>query len=98
MSRRISNRSADFLGPLVGYPIIGLNPSLAPILQKLRALPRGGSGFSDRGVSVYYVARGLPERDLKLMRILDDLHLKWPFYGARKLTREQQATRSAAGM
>ena len=41
--------------------------------------------------SVYYVARGLPERDLKLMRILDELHLKWPFYGARKLTRELQA-------
>ena len=40
--------------------------------------------------SVYYVARGLPERDLKLMRILDELHLKWPFYGARKLTRELQ--------
>ena len=40
--------------------------------------------------SVYYVARDLPERDLKLMRILDELHLKWPFYGARKLTRELQ--------
>ena len=40
--------------------------------------------------SVYYMARGLPERDLKLMRILDELHLKWPFYGARKLTRELQ--------
>jgi len=32
----------------------------------------------------------LPQRDLKLMRILDELHLKWPFYGARKLTRELQ--------
>ncbi len=40
--------------------------------------------------SVYYVARDLPARDLKLMRILDELHLKWPFYGARKLTRELQ--------
>ncbi|MGO8855478.1 MAG: IS3 family transposase [Steroidobacteraceae bacterium] len=40
--------------------------------------------------SIYYVARDLPERDLKLMRILDELHLKWPFYGARKLTRELQ--------
>ncbi len=27
--------------------------------------------------SLYYVARALPERDLKLMRILDELHLKW---------------------
>jgi putative transposase len=40
--------------------------------------------------SVYYVARSLPQRDLELMRILDELHLKWPFYGARKLTRELQ--------
>ena len=40
--------------------------------------------------SVYYVARALPERDLRLMRILDELHLKWPFYGSRKLTRELQ--------
>ena len=38
----------------------------------------------------------LPERDLKLMRILDELHLKWPFYGARKLTRELQ-NRGARG-
>jgi hypothetical protein len=35
--------------------------------------------------SVYYVARDLPERALQLMRILDELHLKWPFYWARKL-------------
>jgi putative transposase len=40
--------------------------------------------------SVYYIARSLPERDLKLMRIMDELHLKWPFYGSRKLTRELQ--------
>jgi putative transposase len=40
--------------------------------------------------SVYYVARDLSARDLRLMRILDELHLKWPFYGARKLTRELQ--------
>jgi putative transposase len=38
--------------------------------------------------SVYYIARALPERDLTLMRRLDELHLKWPFYGARKLRRE----------
>jgi putative transposase len=40
--------------------------------------------------SVYYVPRPLPERDLRLMRRLDELHLKWPFYGARKLARELQ--------
>jgi putative transposase len=38
--------------------------------------------------SVYYVPRPLPAQDLVLMRRLDELHLKWPFYGARKLTRE----------
>lgn len=36
--------------------------------------------------SVYYQPRPLPERDLKLMRRLDELHLQMPFYGARKLT------------
>lgn len=38
--------------------------------------------------SVYYMPRPLSERDLKLMRRIDELHLKWPFYGARKLARE----------
>lgn len=38
--------------------------------------------------SVYYTPRPLSERDLKLMRRIDELHLKWPFYGARKLARE----------
>ena len=47
--------------------------------------------------SVYYVARALPERDLTLMRRLDELHLKWPFYGARKLTRELQKEGHAVG-
>jgi putative transposase len=40
--------------------------------------------------SVYYLARCLPQRNLNLMRVLDELHLKWPFYRARKLTRELQ--------
>jgi len=35
--------------------------------------------------SVYYRPRPLSERDLKLMRRLDELHLEAPFYGARKL-------------
>lgn len=38
--------------------------------------------------NVYYVPRPLPERDLVLMRRLDELHLRWPFYGSRKLTVE----------
>ncbi len=47
--------------------------------------------------SVYYAPRPLPERDLRLMRRLDELHLKWPFYGARKLTRELQDEGHAVG-
>ncbi len=38
--------------------------------------------------SVYYTPRGTSERDLVLMRRLDELHLQWPFYGSRKLHRE----------
>ncbi len=35
--------------------------------------------------SVYYTPRALSERDLRLMRRLDELHLQLPFYGSRKL-------------
>jgi len=38
--------------------------------------------------SVYYTPRPISDRDLALMRRLDELHLQIPFYGARKLTRE----------
>jgi putative transposase len=40
--------------------------------------------------SVYYTPRALSDRDLRLMRRLDELHLQMPFYGSRKLTRELQ--------
>jgi putative transposase len=40
--------------------------------------------------SVYYAPRPLSDRDLGLMRRLDELHLQMPFYGSRKLTRELQ--------
>jgi putative transposase len=40
--------------------------------------------------SVYYTPRELSDRDLGLMRRLDELHLLLPFYGSRKLTRELQ--------
>jgi putative transposase len=36
--------------------------------------------------SVYYTPRPLSERDLALMRRIDELHLLAPFYGARKLS------------
>jgi putative transposase len=40
--------------------------------------------------AVYYTPRPISERDLGLMRRLDELHLQLPFYGSRKLTRELQ--------
>lgn len=40
--------------------------------------------------SVYYTPRALSDRDLRLMRRIDELHLQWPFFGSRKLTRELQ--------
>ena len=40
--------------------------------------------------SVYYTPRALSDRDLRLMRRLDELHLQMPFYGSRKLTLELQ--------
>ena len=47
--------------------------------------------------SVYYTPRPLSERDLVLMRRLDELHLEVPFYGSRKLTRELQKEGHAVG-
>src|SRR5271169_5982414 len=35
--------------------------------------------------SVYYEARPISDRDLKLMRRVDELHLQLPYYGSRKL-------------
>jgi putative transposase len=35
--------------------------------------------------SVYYLPRPVPERDLALMRRIDELHLEFPFAGARML-------------
>jgi putative transposase len=40
--------------------------------------------------SVYYTPRGVSERDLVLMRRIDQLHLELPFYGARKIAVELQ--------
>lgn len=35
--------------------------------------------------SAYYQSKDVSEHDLKLMRILDELHLKYPFKGSRRL-------------
>jgi putative transposase len=40
--------------------------------------------------SVYYTPRALSDRDLRMMRRIDELHLQWPFYGSRKLAWELQ--------
>jgi putative transposase len=37
--------------------------------------------------SVYYTPRPLSERDLRLMRRIDELHLQLPYYGSRKLAK-----------
>ena len=40
--------------------------------------------------NVYYRARPVSERDLRLMRRIDELHLEAPFYGARKIAAQLQ--------
>jgi putative transposase len=37
---------------------------------------------------VYYTARPVSDKDLILMRRIDELHLKHPFYGARRLAKQ----------
>ena len=38
--------------------------------------------------SLYYQAALVNECDLKLMRLLDELHMKYPFMGSRRLRNE----------
>jgi putative transposase len=38
--------------------------------------------------SLYYKAVPINERDLKLMRLIDEIHLKYPFYGSRRIRNE----------
>lgn len=36
--------------------------------------------------SLYYEAKPRPEEELRLMRVIDELHLQRPFYGTRRVT------------
>ena len=38
--------------------------------------------------SVYYRRKPLKERDLVIMRQIDEIHLAWPFYGSRRIRNE----------
>jgi putative transposase len=38
--------------------------------------------------SIYYQAKALSDKDLRLMRVIDEIHLKYPFYGSRRLRNE----------
>lgn len=49
-----------------------------PVVRQCRVLKLSRS-------SVYYQARGVSEADLRLMRRIDELHLKYPFAGSRML-------------
>ena len=35
--------------------------------------------------SVYYQPIGVSDEDLRLMRLIDEIHLKRPFYGSRRI-------------
>jgi len=35
--------------------------------------------------SAYYCPQPVDEKDLMLMRLIDEIHLRWPFYGSRRM-------------
>ena len=49
-----------------------------PVVQQARLLDLSRS-------SVYYLPKPTPDADLRLMRRMDELHLEYPFAGARML-------------
>jgi len=56
-----------------------INPEHAlPVVRQCQLLALARS-------TAYYAPSPTPESDLTLMRRIDELHLKWPFLGARKL-------------
>jgi putative transposase len=40
--------------------------------------------------SVYYQPMGVSDEDLRLMRLIDEIHLKRPFYGSRRIRDDLQ--------
>jgi putative transposase len=38
--------------------------------------------------SAYYVAQPVREEELALMRLIDEIYLRWPFYGSRRIRDE----------
>ena len=52
-----------------------------PLIQQGRILGLSRS-------SLYYKAVSVSERDLELMRLIDEIHLKYPFYGSRRMRNE----------
>ena len=40
--------------------------------------------------TVYYQPMGVSDEDLKLMRLIDEIHLKRPFYGSRRIRDDLQ--------
>jgi putative transposase len=36
--------------------------------------------------SLYYKAVAVSERDMEVMRLIDEIHMKYPFYGSRQDT------------
>ena len=46
-------------------------------------------GLLDLNRSTYYSGKkGLKSKDLELMRLIDQIYTRWPFYGSRKIAKE----------
>lgn len=56
--------------------------------KHLLPLPRQSQILNFSRSSLYYEAVPVSDRDLQLMRLIDDIHLKYPFYGSRRIRNE----------
>lgn len=56
--------------------------------KHLLPLPRQSQILNLSRSSLYYEAVPVSDRDLQLMRLIDDIHLKYPFYGSRRIRNE----------